>query len=37
MLYFPAAHSGTHDLLHWSEPLLIGSQSDLARAIHAGA
>jgi fructose-1,6-bisphosphatase/inositol monophosphatase family enzyme len=37
MLYFPAALSGTDDLVHWSEPLLIGEPSDLARAIHAGA
>ncbi|MFL6604873.1 MAG: inositol monophosphatase family protein [Steroidobacteraceae bacterium] len=34
MLYFP---SGTDNLVDWSEPLLIGSQSDLARARHTRA
>ena len=37
MLYFPAALSGTDDLVRWSEPLLIGEPPELARAIHAGA
>jgi myo-inositol-1(or 4)-monophosphatase len=36
MLYFPAAVSGTDDLVHWSEPLLIGEPSELARAITLG-
>jgi myo-inositol-1(or 4)-monophosphatase len=40
MLYFPAApagQAGADDLVRWSEPLLIGSQSELARASRSGA
>jgi myo-inositol-1(or 4)-monophosphatase len=34
MLYFPPAPARADNLVHWSEPLLIGSQSELARALH---
>jgi myo-inositol-1(or 4)-monophosphatase len=36
MLYFPSPQVRTDNLVHWSEPLLIGRQSDLARAVHGG-
>jgi hypothetical protein len=37
MLYFPVSGERPDNLVDWSEPLLIGSQSELARACAHGA
>jgi hypothetical protein len=36
MLYFPASAASADNFVDWSEPLLIGSESDLARAVRDG-
>jgi myo-inositol-1(or 4)-monophosphatase len=36
MLYFPDPAARADNLVDWSEPLLIGSPSELARALHSG-